>query len=245
MSGPFFDFLPKEAKDALTQKATDASWVSWNDRIEGLARWRQKRAKEAPAKQADDQRLRHLVSFAGLSFGDVIDIGCAGGRLKEYLPDAVSYTGIEPNPTPQTDPSRIVRGVAESLPFLDESFDFATMLSVFDYFVDPAKSLEEAARVLRPRGKLAMIVTIRPQRVADLFHSGRLASLYKGLHPEVLRALGVKGTLSLILDNFISKRKLHMSYFSDNDVLRYTEGRFQLEAREQQGSVLFLLLTKR
>jgi demethylmenaquinone methyltransferase/2-methoxy-6-polyprenyl-1,4-benzoquinol methylase len=50
---------------------------------------------------------------------------------------------------------RFVLGQGERLPFPDRSFDAVTSTYLLRYVDDPASTLEELARVLRPRGTLA------------------------------------------------------------------------------------------
>ena len=50
---------------------------------------------------------------------------------------------------------RLVEGPAERLPFADESFDGVTFTYLFRYVADPAATLRELVRVLRPGGTIA------------------------------------------------------------------------------------------
>ena len=56
-----------------------------------------------------------------------------------------------------------LRADAQKLPFRDESFDAAISLAVLQLIPDPAAALGEIARVLKPGGRLAVMVpTLRP-----------------------------------------------------------------------------------
>ncbi|MGH7787636.1 MAG: class I SAM-dependent methyltransferase, partial [Candidatus Binatia bacterium] len=50
----------------------------------------------------------------------------------------------------------LVRGVCETLPFRDASFDRVLCDSAIDHFADPAEGVREMARVLRPGGRLVI-----------------------------------------------------------------------------------------
>lgn len=52
---------------------------------------------------------------------------------------------------------RLVQGRAEQLPFPDDSFDVVTFTYLLRYVSDPAATLKELARVLRPGGVLASL----------------------------------------------------------------------------------------
>ena len=50
-----------------------------------------------------------------------------------------------------------IKGLAEDLPFLDNSFDIVISRRAFHHFPDPETSFREMARVLKPSGKLVLI----------------------------------------------------------------------------------------
>jgi len=53
--------------------------------------------------------------------------------------------------------ARLVRGRAEALPFADATFDHVTFTYLLRYVDDPAATVRELARVLRPGGRLAAL----------------------------------------------------------------------------------------
>jgi len=59
-----------------------------------------------------------------------------------------------------------VRANATRLPFADTSFDAAMLVSMLHHIDDPAQALAEAKRVLRPGGRLALMVFTR-EDIAD------------------------------------------------------------------------------
>ena len=60
----------------------------------------------------------------------------------------------------------LVRGRAERLPFPDGSFDHVTFTYLLRYVDDPAATLRELARVLRPGGRLATLEFAVPSGIA-------------------------------------------------------------------------------
>lgn len=97
----------------------------------------------------------------------VLDVGCGPGALTAQLverlgSDAVS--AIDPSASfvaalgarfPEID---VQSGVAEQLPFVDDSFDAALAQLVVHFMTDPVSGLREMARVTRPGGVVAACV---------------------------------------------------------------------------------------
>jgi demethylmenaquinone methyltransferase/2-methoxy-6-polyprenyl-1,4-benzoquinol methylase len=73
--------------------------------------------------------------------------------------------GLEPNRLAGLD-DRIapVLGQAERLPFGDEAFDAVTLTYLLRYVDDPAATVRELARVIRPGGSIAMLEFHVPEK---------------------------------------------------------------------------------
>ena len=57
----------------------------------------------------------------------------------------------------------LVQGIAENLPFKDDTFDAVTIAFGIRNTVDPIRSLQEMRRVLKPRGKVGILEFAVPQ----------------------------------------------------------------------------------
>jgi ubiquinone/menaquinone biosynthesis C-methylase UbiE len=112
---------------------------------------------------------REVLSGAG---GRTIDIGAGTGANIGLFPAAVSQLILaEPDPhmakklrpklAESGQEAEVVEAPAESLPFGDSSFDTAVFTLVLCTVPDPAAALVEAARVLRPGGKLLFLEHVR------------------------------------------------------------------------------------
>jgi ubiquinone/menaquinone biosynthesis C-methylase UbiE len=114
------------------------------------------------------QMRRELLSQAS---GRTIDLGAGTGVNLDLFPEAVSDLVLaEPDPhmLKQLRVKAAGRGgvevlgaSAQELPFADYSFDTAVFTLVLCTVPDPATALSEAARVLKPGGKLLFIEHVR------------------------------------------------------------------------------------
>ena len=98
----------------------------------------------------------------------VLDVGCGTGYLLRQLaaraPGAAGLAGVDPAPAmievararANDDRLRFVAGVAEQLPYPDETFDLVVSTTSFDHWADQRAGLGECARVLVPGGHLVL-----------------------------------------------------------------------------------------
>ncbi|MGK7295893.1 MAG: class I SAM-dependent methyltransferase [Candidatus Wenzhouxiangella sp. M2_3B_020] len=102
-------------------------------------------------------------SLAELARGRVLEVGCGTGRMLALYPDDCEVVGFDPNRESLDRAHRrrsdalLFAGVAEHLPFPDESFDTVACGLVFCGVSDPGQGLAEIHRVLRPDGRLVML----------------------------------------------------------------------------------------
>lgn len=105
-------------------------------------------------------------------------LDCGAGLRQIYRPNVVNFEVVR-NAT--TD----VLGVAEELPFKDNSFDAAISLAVLEHVKDPFACARELARVLKPGGTLYCVVPFLqpfhafPHHYYNMSHEG-LANLFEG-----------------------------------------------------------------
>ena len=134
------------------------------------------------ARHAEDwDRLRSLHSpdgpvetaLAGAlgndSLGALLDIGTGTGRMAELLAARAAHvTGLDKSPEMlriararlQKFPAEqisLVQGEFTALPFTDAVFDTVLFHQVLHYALEPETVLAEAARVVRPGGRIAVV----------------------------------------------------------------------------------------
>ena len=131
------------------------------------------RAREAWAKDEIDwgvfrvpeSEVRVLGDVAGL---DVVEIGCGTAYFSAWLAKrGAKPVGVDPTPA-QLATARamqrefdlefpLVEGVGERVPLPDASFDLALSEYGASIWADPFRWIPEAARVLRPGGRLVFL----------------------------------------------------------------------------------------
>lgn len=142
------------------------------------------------------KRRRALLAHA---FGRVLDLGVGSGESFKHLPSAVSeLVAIDPDPlmlrqarrrVDETSvPVRLVRGEGERLPFADATFDSAVAALVLCTVDDPAATVAELHRVLRPGGRLLIMEHVRADDETLAQWQDRLQGPYSwlngGCHPN-------------------------------------------------------------
>ncbi len=135
--------------------------------------------------------------------GAMLDVGTGTGRIAELFADRASHvTALDKSPEMlriartrlQRFPARsvdLVQGDFIALPFADESFDTLVFHQVLHYAQAPEAALAEAARVTRPRGRVAVVDFAAHDReeLRDLHAHARLGFS----DPQMITLLGGAG----------------------------------------------------
>lgn len=105
----------------------------------------------------------------------VLDVATGGGHVANALASSVHQVVALDLTRPMLDAAKahseqlghrnilFVQGDAESLPFADNSFDVVTCRIAAHHFPNPERFVAEAARVLKPLGRFALIDNVAPE----------------------------------------------------------------------------------
>lgn len=122
--------------------------------------------------------LLALRAFVPLS-GRGLEIGVGGGRFAAPLGVEV---GVDPSRTmlerARARGIEVFEGAAEHLPFADDSFDHALVVTTLCFVDSPAAMLAEARRVLRPAGTLVIGFIDRDSPLGRDYEAHREASVF-------------------------------------------------------------------
>jgi len=103
---------------------------------------------------------RNLANTCAQLSGTVLDVGCAEGLPRKFLPADANYIGLDYYSTATgwygTQPD--LYGDAQSLPIEDNGVDHALLLDVLEHLPNPDRCLKELHRVIKAGGSLTIQV---------------------------------------------------------------------------------------
>lgn len=155
--------------------------------------------REIPKGLFDNLRRKRNWKLEGAR---LVDVGAGqGGGVLEALHRGADAHGVEPGPEFAAlaerrlaeagfGPERIHRSGGESLPFEDNSFDYAISLQVLEHVEDPRPLLEEMYRVLKPGGEAVVRCENYLSFYEQHYRVSWLPLLPKSLGAVYLRTLG-------------------------------------------------------
>jgi SAM-dependent methyltransferase len=108
-----------------------------------------------------------------------LEVGIGSGKFAVPLGIKI---GVEPSETMAAKAERhgirVVRGVAEDLPFSDAEFDFVLMVTTICFVDDILKSFQEAFRVLKPGGCIIVGFVDKESELGKQYMDKRNTSLF-------------------------------------------------------------------
>jgi SAM-dependent methyltransferase len=114
-----------------------------------------------------------------LPLGKGVEIGVGTGRFA--VPLGIKL-GVDPSESMREVARKkgveVVPGVAEDLPFPEESLDLVLMVTVICFFDDVAEAFAEACRVLKPGGSLVVAFIDRDTPVGKIYDANKHDSAF-------------------------------------------------------------------
>ncbi|MDQ3622096.1 MAG: class I SAM-dependent methyltransferase, partial [Verrucomicrobiota bacterium] len=174
----------------------------WRERQQEMEGWYQQLiAKPASAAECLISDYSPFAPLLEQVSGRVLDVGGGIGVVRQFLPGIADYIVLDPSldwlgaewttlserfPCLARKP-KFVRGVGESMPFPDRSFDAVLSFWSLNHASDPDKVIQETHRVLRPGGYFLLVLEDMEPRWRDLLtrafvregimHASRMAAL--------------------------------------------------------------------
>jgi SAM-dependent methyltransferase len=155
----------------------------------------------------------YMAVFAALDLKkqmSLLDVGCGTGLAALLAAQQVAHVaGIDASSASiaiareRVPEGNFIVGEMEELPYPDKSFDVVMGCSSFPYAQSPLQALKEAARVVRPQGKITLLVW-GPEQECE--HATTLAAVSACLPPDMTRdrpgpfALSEPGKLETLLE---------------------------------------------
>lgn len=133
---------------------------------------------------------RRLGALDGLK---VVDLGCgSGAKTRQLAQLGAEIVGLEPQPE-AVEAARAegggpvyVAGSADDTPFEDDAFDLAIFTHSLHHCTDPSAALREAARIVRPGGRIA---ALEPEADDPLYPVAKLIDDEKAVYALAQNAL--------------------------------------------------------
>ena len=165
------EYLEKPIKEIDFNGVKIASFVSESDQnidIDTVNSFGEERTKfssfsEKEIKNAGDQYFDIVTEEICNSSSVVLDMGCGTGRWSKYLANRVKFIeAIDPSKavlsashlTKDLRNVRVTQAGVDSIPFADESFDFAMGVGVYHHIPDTQKAVRDTVKKIKKGGYL-------------------------------------------------------------------------------------------
>ena len=194
-----------------------------------------------------DLEIKLMMDFLSLHKGQrILDIGCGTGiSLEPLLDRGLNLTGLDPSQYMLDLASKrfgtkvdLHRGVAEDLPFDDNSFDSAFFFTSLEFSDRPAKAIEEACRVAKDSVVLCVLNRHAPLNLVRRFKSFFVPNIYT--HAHFFSIWELKQILYAILGHVPVKWKTILQFpFACGKIAGFVEN-FQIVQKSFFGTLIVM-----
>ena len=194
-----------------------------------------------------DLEIKLMMDFLSLHKGQrILDIGCGTGiSLEPLLDKGLNLTGLDPSQYMLDIASKrfdtkvdLHRGVAEDLPFDDNSFDSAFFFTSLEFSDRPAKAIEEACRVAKDSVVLCVLNRHAPLNLVRRFKSFFVPNIYT--HAHFFSIWELKQILYAILGHVPVKWKTTLQFpFACGKIAGFVEN-FQIVQKSFFGTLIVM-----
>jgi ubiquinone/menaquinone biosynthesis C-methylase UbiE len=215
------------------------TWKSWREKLLLFDTFdRRNFAKE----ELEGTRLKRSFFAFVRPEGRVLDLGCGTGFNQRFLSNGQTYVGIDPLRLKGAKQYNFpfLLGMAEYLPFRDNSFDSAVCIATLDHVGDPGMVVSESLRILRPGGVLGIMNK-------GEIEGGRFAryAVYLRLGLRKLRYGNIAGLKRGLLEVITgAEDDFHMHHFDRDSLRALCASGFQHIDTQMVGNTLFLRAIK-
>lgn len=173
--------------------------------------------KSHPAAfQSELEALRKIMPKNGIG----LEIGVGSGRFAEKL--GIRY-GVEPaanlRALAEKHGIQAVEGMAESLPFPENHFDYAALITALCFVKDPLQSLREAKRVIKSGGKIILGIIDRKSPLGKNYEKKKSRNSYY----RFARFFSTEETLDLLKNLGFKKIQTYQTLSCPLEEMKVTE----------------------
>ncbi len=206
--------IARRSLDARALEADVARAAALVKRREGARGWPETVAGRME-KHYSPGRTWESMALAFLQLvevGDVLDAGCGDGTVAALVaPIATSLTCVDRSERMAEAArerlgrrARVVAGDVEALPLPDAAFDTVLFMHVLASVQDPEAALEEAARVLRPGGRV-LVVTLDKHDHLDV--ASAYGHVHAGFRPKRVAQMLERAGLEVVRSEVTSRER--------------------------------------
>ncbi|MDF8332124.1 class I SAM-dependent methyltransferase [Novosphingobium cyanobacteriorum] len=232
----------------------------WAERLDHMEQWYRDLLASGTAEAfLHNDYAPHRAFLSGLH-GRVIDVGGGAGVAGRYLPPSCTHVVVDPAAVWQ-DPAwkqfsasfaagrsaEFVQGTGEALPFATAEFDAGLAFWSLNHAGDPARCVAELARVVRPAGKVLLVLEDMEPTWGDCILAALRRTGYRLGLPR--KDHGGLGALPPVIREKLSRNPWPLQddhcRIDERDLMRWAAPAFRLTRREWLGGFLAFEFVRR